>query len=135
MHATSSDSDVLDLVHRWAGAERDADPDSLDRLLVDDFVAVGPLGFVVTRDQWLDRYRTGALSNASFQLRDPAVRDYGTAAVVVGTQVQETSYQGRDSSGAFRATLVAVRRDDRWLLAAVHLSPVAGPPVGPGGTA
>jgi uncharacterized protein (TIGR02246 family) len=128
VNASGNEHDILDMVQRWAEAERKMDSDSLDGLLVADFVAVGPLGFVLTKDQWLDRYRTGALHNASFELQDAQVRDFGSAAVVVGTQAQQTSYRGQDSSGRFRATLVAVRRDDRWLVAGVHLSPIAGPP-------
>jgi uncharacterized protein (TIGR02246 family) len=127
MNTRGNDHDILDMVRQWADAERRMDPDSLDGLLAADFVAVGPRGFVLTRDQWLERYRTGALQNAAFELQDAQVRDYGTAAVMVGTQAQQTSYRGQDSSGRFRATLVAVRSDDRWLLAGVHLSPVAGP--------
>jgi uncharacterized protein (TIGR02246 family) len=128
VNASENEQDILDMVRRWAEAERRMDSDGLDGLLVADFVAVGPRGFVLTRDQWLERYRTGALQNASFELQDAQVRDYGTAAVVVGTQAQQTSYRGQDSSGRFRATLVAVRSDDRWLVAGVHLSPTAGPP-------
>ena len=43
---------------------------------------------------------------------------------------QETSFQGRDNSGRFRLTLVAVRPDDRWRVANVHIGPLqpAGPP-------
>ena len=64
-------------------------------------------------------------------MEDAQVRDYGTAAVLVGVQVQETSYQGRDNSGRFRLTLVTVHPADRWLLANVHIGPLqspAGPP-------
>ena len=46
-------NDVLDLVRRWAAAEQQNDAGSLDGLLADDFVGVGPLGFVLTREQWL----------------------------------------------------------------------------------
>lgn len=118
---------VLDLVREWAGAELHSDHQKLDTLLADDFVGVGPRGFVLTRDQWLARYRSGDLRNTGFELRDPQVRDYGAAAVVVGTQAQQTTHRGRDTSAELRATLVAVRPNDRWLLAGVHLSPIAGP--------
>jgi ketosteroid isomerase-like protein len=118
---------VLDLVREWADAELHGDYQKLDTLLADDFVGVGPRGFVLTRDQWLARYRSGDLRNTGFELRDPQPRDYGAAAVVVGTQAQQTTHQGRDTSAELRATLVAVRPKDRWLLAGVHLSPVAGP--------
>jgi hypothetical protein len=52
------------------------------------------------------------------------------AAAVVGVLAQETSFQGGDNSGRFRTTLVAVRPDDRWLLAGAHIGMLqpAGPP-------
>jgi uncharacterized protein (TIGR02246 family) len=119
---------VAQLVQQWAQAELNGDPDALGGLLTDDFTAVGPRGFVLNRDMWLERYRSKSLRNASFALLEPQIREYGDAAVVVGTQAQSSSYQGRETTGDFRATLVAVMRDGRWRLAGVHLSPVAGMP-------
>src|SRR5215217_9358010 len=115
-------NDVLDLVRRWAAAEQRNDAGSLDGLLADDFVGVGPLGFVLTRDQWLARFGNG-LENRSFAVEDAQVRDYGTAAVIVGVLAQETSFRGGDNSGRFRLTLVAVRPDGAWRLAGVHIGP------------
>jgi ketosteroid isomerase-like protein len=123
-------TDVLDLVQRWAAAEPENDAGRLVGLLADDFVGVGPLGFVLSREQWLARFRNG-LENRAFAVEDPQVREYGTAAVVVGVLAQETSFQGGDNSGRFRLTLVAVRPADRWLLANVHIGPLqhpGGPP-------
>jgi ketosteroid isomerase-like protein len=124
-------TDVLDLVGRWTAAEQGNDAEALDGLLADDFVGVGPLGFVLGRDQWLGRFGNG-LENRSFAVEDAQVRDYGTAAVVVGVLAQETSFQGGDNSGRFRLTLVAVRPADRWLLANAHIGmlqqPAAPPP-------
>jgi ketosteroid isomerase-like protein len=123
-------TDVLDLVEHWAAAEQDNDAEALDRLLAGDFVGVGPLGFVLDRDQWLGRFGNG-LENQAFAVEDAQVRDYGAAAVVVGVLAQETSFQGRDNSGRFRLTLVAVRPTDRWLLAGAHIGMLrqpSGPP-------
>jgi ketosteroid isomerase-like protein len=122
-----SSESVLELIRDWTDAELRGDNQALDALLAADFVGVGPRGFVLTRDQWLARYRSGDLRNTAFELQEPQVRDYGAAAVVVGTQAQQTTHQGRDTSAELRATLVAVRPNDRWLLAGVHLSPIAGP--------
>jgi ketosteroid isomerase-like protein len=123
-------TDVLDLVGRWTTAEQDNDAEALDKLLASDFVGVGPLGFVLDRDQWLARFGNG-LENRAFAVEDAQVRDYGAAAVVVGVLAQQTSFQGRDNSGRFRLTLVAVRPADRWLLAGAHIGMLqqpAGPP-------
>jgi uncharacterized protein (TIGR02246 family) len=119
-------TDVLDLVEGWAEAEQRNDAEALDGLLADDFVGVGPLGFVLGRQQWLSRFGNG-LENRSFAVEDAQVRDYGTAAVVIAVLAQETSFQGVDNSGRFRLTLVAVRPADRWLLANAHIGMLQNP--------
>jgi uncharacterized protein (TIGR02246 family) len=123
-------TDVLELVDRWATAEQANDAEALEGLLADDFAGVGPVGFVLGRDQWLARFGNG-LENRAFKVEDTQVRDYGTAAVAVGVLAQETSFQGRDNSGRFRLSLVAVRPAGRWLLANAHigmLRDAGGPP-------
>ena len=94
MTAAGNPPDALDLVQRWAAAEARNDADLLDGLLADDFVGVGPLGFVLTRDQWLVRFRNG-LINRAFAVEEPQVHEHGgTAAIVVGVLAQETSFRG-----------------------------------------
>jgi ketosteroid isomerase-like protein len=126
----TASTEVFDLVASWAQAEQRNDAEALDGLLADDFVGVGPLGFVLSRDQWLARFGNG-LENRAFAVKDPQVRHYGAAAVVVGVLAQETSFQGGDNSGRFRLMLVAVRPTDRWLLAGAHIGMLqrpGGPP-------
>ena len=130
MTATASADDVLDLVRRWAAAEERMDADRLDGLLAEGFVGVGPLGFVLTREQWLVRFRNG-LVNRAFTVEDAQVHPHDAVAVVVGVLAQETSWQGADNSGRFRVTLTAVRAADGWLLASVHIGPLQQPPAPP----
>jgi ketosteroid isomerase-like protein len=121
---------ILDLGRRWAEAELAADVATLDTLLDDDFVAVGPLGFVLDKRQWLGPRQAGDLKTTSFQWLDPAVRFFGDTAVVIGTQVQQATYQGQDASGRFRVTQIAAHTGGhgRWVLVGMHLSPIAQPP-------
>jgi ketosteroid isomerase-like protein len=122
--------DILDLVDRWAAAEQGNDAGQLDGLLADDFVGVGPLGFVLTRQQWLERFGNG-LENRAFRVEEPQVHEHGSAAVVIGVDAQKTSFRGADNSGRFRLTLVAVRPADRWQVAGVHIGPLqSAPPAG-----
>ena len=74
---------------------------------------------------------TNGLVNRSFTVTDLQVRDYGTAAAGIGVLAQETSWQGNDNSGRFRVTLMAVRADEGWLLAQVHIGPLQAPPERP----
>jgi ketosteroid isomerase-like protein len=119
---------VMELGRDWANAERAGDADALEPLLADDFLLVGPLGFMLDKTQYLDSRRSGDLTHESLAWDDVRVRAYGDAAVAVGAQTQRTTYQARDASGRFRVTQVAVRRGDRWILAGLHYSPIAQPP-------
>jgi ketosteroid isomerase-like protein len=124
----SSTEQINDLDRRWADAERRSDVAALEALTTNDFTLVGPLGFVLDREQWLQRYRNGDLVTRSLRWDDVEVREYDGAAVAVGRHTQEASYRGTPADGSFRATHIAVRRDGRWLLAGMHLSPIGGPP-------
>jgi ketosteroid isomerase-like protein len=119
-------ADVLDLVRRWAAAEEHNDAAGLDKVLADDFVGVGPLGFVLTRAQWLVRFENG-LVNHGFTVEEPQVHDHGAAAVVVGALHQRTTYGGHDNSGRFRLTASAVRVNDELRLSSVHIGPLTSP--------
>ena len=113
---------IMELVRRWADAEGRSDADALDALMTDDCMLVGPRGFVLDREQCLDRYRSGALRTEAFSWSDVSVREYGTAAVVVGIVTQRASHQGQDSSGRFRVTQIAARQAGRWLCAGLQFS-------------
>lgn len=117
-----------ELEEAWARAERQADAGTLEAISTPDFTLVGPLGFVLEKDQWLDRYRTGDLVTQRLSVEDPVTRLYGDAALTIGRHVQDAEYRGQPANGQFRSTHVAVRTDAGWRLAGIHLSPIGGPP-------
>jgi ketosteroid isomerase-like protein len=120
------------VVEEWAAAELRGDTTFLERTLADDFIGVGPRGFTLTKEQWLDRHETGSLRYESIGLDEVVVRPYGDAVVTVCRQSAEGVYEdenGRyDIHEQFRATLVFVKRQGRWLLASLQLSPILGRP-------
>ena len=124
----NSQSDILDLVQRWATAELDGDSDAYSDLLTTDFVGIGPVGFVLNGEQWAQRHKVD-LKNHEFEVLEPHVRSYGGAAIVEAIQRQVTTAMGRDSSGKFRLGMVLVRSDPSWRIAHIQLS---GPLIAPG---
>ena len=120
------------LANDWAAAELSGDTASLEEILADDFVGVGPRGSSLTREQWIARHDTGSLEYRSFGLDEAEVRTYGDAAIVVCRQTAAGVYEdenGRfDLDDQFRATLVFVRQKGHWRLAGLQLSPSLGRP-------
>ena len=120
------------LVEEWASAELGGDTVSLAEILADDFLGVGPRGFVLTREQWISRHESGSLKYGSFGLDEVQFRAYGGAAIVVCRQTAAGVYEdehGRyDIEESFRATLVFVGQEGSWRLAGLQLSPILGRP-------
>ncbi|MHB8647496.1 MAG: nuclear transport factor 2 family protein [Thermomicrobiales bacterium] len=116
---------LKELGQEWAAAEQRGDTAFLARILADDFVGIGPRGFMLTKEQWLARYQSGDLRHASFTWDEARVRVYGDAAVATGRQTQQGRYKDHDITGQFRVTQVFVKQGETWLLAALHLSDIA----------
>ena len=74
--------DLEGFLTEWTAAERSGDAAALDKLLADDFAGVGPLGFTLSKQDWLDRHAAGDLKYRTFELADIAVRRYGDASSV-----------------------------------------------------
>jgi ketosteroid isomerase-like protein len=122
----TDETGLRELERRWAAAELAADLDVLDAVTCPSFRLVGPAGFVLDKEQWLERYRSGQLTTTRLSLEDPQTHRHGDAAITIATQVMEATYAGHPAGGRFRATLVAVRdADGSWRYAGQHLSPIA----------
>jgi uncharacterized protein (TIGR02246 family) len=123
-----SEQEVLDLVKRWSEVELAGDADAYEGLLTADFLGIGPVGFMLNKEQWIGRHRGGNMKNSAFEVKEISVRVHGDTAVVVGVQDQKTKVMDRDTSGQFRLTLVTVKQDGTWKIGNAQLS---GPLVDP----
>lgn len=120
---------VNELIDRWAAAELAGDVDAYGTLLAPDFRGIGPVGFVLDRDQWAARHTHG-LVNHEFRVEDRELRAYGDDTVVVtAVETQRTVAKGQENNGSYRVVAVAVRGGDTWRLAHVQFSgPMRGGP-------
>src|SRR5215469_4793426 len=111
----------------WATAERDGETGTLETLLTSDFTAVGPLGFTLTKQDWLARHRQGDLDYQAFGLDEIKARQFGEAAVATARINTRGTYQGHPIPDAVRATLTLVSHAGNWKLAVIHMSFIAAP--------
>jgi len=73
--------------------------------LAPDFTGIGPLGFTLTKTNWLDRHATGALTYDTYRLEELHPRAHGDTAVVTAHQITEGTYQGHPLPSQLRVTL------------------------------
>jgi ketosteroid isomerase-like protein len=100
--ANNTQQQVNELGQAFANAQQNGDVAALQELLTEDFRLVGPLGFVLDKQQWLQQYRSGALRITSLRWDEVDVRDYGEVAVAIGHQHQQAEYDGKPAGGDFR---------------------------------
>jgi predicted ester cyclase/ketosteroid isomerase-like protein len=131
MNREQSEQEIVRLVDAWAIAELHGDDAFLDRLLADDFIGIGPLGFMLTKQEWILRHQSGDLKYTTFTADEVQVRSYPDAALVTCRQDQQATYRGSSIPGQFRASLMFAQQDGQWRLAGLQLSAVGQfqPPV------
>ena len=127
MNREQIEQEVARLADAWVTAELRGDIPLLERQLSDDFIGIGPLGFMLTRQEWLARHQSGDLKYESFSLDEVKVRVYNDAAILIGRQAQNATYRGNSIPGQFRITLVFVQQG-QWQLASLQLSPIGQAP-------
>jgi ketosteroid isomerase-like protein len=128
MNREHTEQEVMRLADAWATAELRGDTTFIESTLADDFIGIGPLGFMLTRQEWLARHQSGDLKYESFNLDEVKVRMYNDAAILTGRQVQNAAYRGNSIQGQFRTTLVFVQQQGQWRLASLQLSTIGQAP-------
>ncbi|MDZ7917377.1 MAG: nuclear transport factor 2 family protein [Rhodococcus sp. (in: high G+C Gram-positive bacteria)] len=116
---------VLNLIERWRRAELSGDADVLSDLFGEDFIGVGPMGWVRTRDQWIEKHRSGAVKLTRFELKDLHVVVLGSSASIVIAHQEQIGRNGTAvTTGAFRFS-VSVADDAR--IHSIHVTRIIAP--------
>lgn len=120
---------IKDLGQRWAAAEVAGDSAALEALSSEDLRLVGPVGFVLDREEWAHRYDDAdGLRLTVLDWSEVSVHDHGSFAIAVGVQDQQGTFHGQPVNGRFRVSQVWSRDGDAWRIAGLHYSPIGGPP-------
>src|SRR4051794_3082057 len=104
MTERNAEADVRVLSQAWVEAELSGDAAALEGLTTEDFTVVGPVGFVLNREQWTNRYRDGTFVASELAYDDVSVRIHGDAAISIGVHAQKATHQGNPADGSFRGT-------------------------------
>ena len=120
---------VIEALTAWNKAELNADREAITNLLTDDFTAIGPLGFTLSKQDWLNRH--GPLDYETLELTDITTKSYGDVTVAIATQTQRATYNGNPVPGTNRVSIVLLERGNEWKIANIHFSFVAGTPGAP----
>jgi hypothetical protein len=126
---TTTRTEIKALLTRFAEAQRLSDVDDLSGLLTEDFKLVGPLGFVVPKQEWLEQFRTGMLQIQSLEWDEIDIRTHAYAyfAIAIGRLTQAATFARKAADGQFRVTAIAIGHGTTWHLAGAHYSPIAAP--------
>jgi ketosteroid isomerase-like protein len=120
---------IDELLDTWTESERRGDVDALDALLSDDFVGIGPVGFVLDRNGWLGRFDYG-LRYEQLALDEVSTHEHGGTAIVVAHQ----HAVGRSGDVLLpadtRVSFTVVRDDNDELRVAGMQYSFIGPPLG-----
>jgi ketosteroid isomerase-like protein len=128
MNREHTEQEIARLVSTWTTAELRGDIPFLETMLANDFIGIGPLGFMLTKQEWLARHQSGDLKYQSLDLDEVTMRIYNEAAVLIGRQTQAATYRGNSITAQLRTTLVLVQQQGQWQLASLHFSPIGQPP-------
>ena len=104
---------LMKMERNWTDAALKKDTATLDKILADDWVGLGPAGSL-TKAQLLADLKSGDLKLESETLGEMKVRVFGDTAVVTGSDDEKSSYKGKDSSGHHVWTDVFVKRQGHW---------------------
>ena len=85
-----------------------------ERMLADDYIAITPLGQVITKGHTIAARRSGQLRYDSIDISDMVIRVYGNTAVVTARAEVRGKDLGEEFSGPYRYTRVWIRRSGHW---------------------
>ena len=128
MNIEHTEQEMVRLADAWATAELRGDTAFLENILADDFIGIGPLGFLLTKQEWLARHQSGDMKYDVHTLDEVRVRAYPEAAIVIGRLTQEATYRGNPMNAQLRTTLVFVHQQGQWQLAGLHFCNIGQPP-------
>jgi ketosteroid isomerase-like protein len=106
--------EVLELERHTTEAALRNDANFTERMVANDYLAIGPLGNVITKRDSVSVRRRSQVHYDSIDVSELVVRIYGDTAVVTGRADVRGTDAGEDFSGPYRFTRVWIRHNGSW---------------------
>lgn len=107
--------EIVDLEKQAKDAALHRDAAFSERTLADDYVAITPLGQVISKADTIAARKTAQLRYEAIDISDMIVRLYGNTAIVTARAEVKGTELGEEFNGPYRFTRVWVRRNGHWL--------------------
>lgn len=117
----TAEAAVLQLQTRFDDAELHDDRETLAELIDDDFVSIGPKGFLLDKTQWIDRHEFFTYHELEASQVD--VRRYDQTVIVRNLQSNRATSSGHPVQITTRVSQVWVHREAGWRLVGIQFSP------------
>ena len=95
---------------------------TLQRLLADDFLSIGPRGFILDKKEWINPHVH--FKYHKLETSDMDIRLYDKSAIVRDIQRNKASYKDEPVELAVRVSQVWVDQQKEWRLAAIQFCPL-----------
>jgi hypothetical protein len=106
--------EIMELERHTKDASIHNDTKFTEQALADNYIAIGPLGTVVTKSDMVDVRRRSKLHYEFIDVSEMVVRIYGDTAVVTAKAEVKGSDFGEDFSGPYRYTRVWIKQNGAW---------------------
>jgi ketosteroid isomerase-like protein len=120
---------IEDLEEKLRQAMLNGDVQTLDELIADDLIFTMHTGLVINKQDDLEAHRTGIQKFTQIELDDQTVSHYGDCAVVTVKAELAGKFDGQAYSDTYRFTRLWVNRQNRWQIAAGHVSQISDSPL------
>ena len=122
---SSTESEIIACEKRLYAAMLASDISTLQELIADDILFVGPSGEIMSKQMDLDSYSSGKMKVIELEPKEQEIRCFDNSAVAVTKIFVSVILEGNPVSANMRYTRVWNRTENGWRILAGHCSPIA----------
>lgn len=118
-------AEINNVLDEYLAALLEADVAMLAKIWTDDYTFINGRGMLLSKDDRLKNFKTGATELKSIKETGREVQFYGDdTAILTGQVTLEAKYSGQSGSGEYRYTNVLIKQGNSWKLAATQITPM-----------